>query len=140
MSDKIVHYVNEEPFDAKEIEQLSPEQEKVFLASQKKLMWWKFKRHKLAVISGLFLIICYASIIISEFIAPYSLETRNTKFIYAPPQSVHLFHEGEFVGPFVYGFTTKLDMKTLKRIHTPNLDEVNMLRFFCTGDKYYFWA
>ena len=97
MSDKILHYVNEEPFDAMEIEKLTPEQEKVFLASQKKLMWWKFKRHKLAVISGVFLLLCYASIIFSEMIAPYSLETRNTKFIYAPPQSVHLFHEGEFV-------------------------------------------
>lgn len=140
MSNTIDHYVNEDPFDPREIEQLTPEQEKVFLASQKKLMWWKFKRHKLAVISGIFLAVCYLSILVSEMLAPYSLESRNTKFIYAPPQSVHLFHEGSFVGPFVYGYKTKLDMKTLKRIHTPNLKKIQKLRFFCTGDKYKFWG
>lgn len=140
MSEKIEHYVNDEHFDPKEIEILSEDQEKVFLASQKTLMWWKFKRHKLAVISGLFLLICYLSIIVSEMIAPYSLETRNTKFIYAPPQSVHLFHEGSFVGPFVYGYKTRLDMKTLKRIHTPDPKKVEKLRFFCSGDKYKFWG
>ena len=137
---EIVHYVNDEPFDAKEIEKLTPEQEKVFLASQKKLMWWKFKRHKLAVVSGIFLLFCYLSILISEVIAPYSLETRNTKFIYAPPQSVHLFHEDKYVGPFVYGLKTRLDMRTLKRIHTPDQSKVQKLRFFCSGDKYQFWG
>lgn len=140
MSNDIVHYVNKEPFDAKEIETLSADQEKVFLASQKTLMWWKFKRHKLAVVSGIFLAVVYFSIIISEMIAPYSLETRNTKFIYAPPQSIHLFHEGDFVGPFVYGYKTRLDMKTLKRIHTPDPNKVQKLRFFCSGDKYKFWG
>ncbi|MCP4184830.1 MAG: ABC transporter permease, partial [Hyphomicrobiales bacterium] len=75
MSDKIIHYVNKDPFDAKEIERLTPDQEKVFLASQKKLMWWKFKRHKIAVVSGIFLALCYLSIFMSEMLAPYSLET-----------------------------------------------------------------
>ncbi len=140
MSETIVHYVNKDSFDAKEIEKLTPDQEKVFLASQKKLMWWKFKRHKIAVISGVFLLICYLSIFMSEMLAPYSLETRNTKFIYAPPQSVHWVHGGEFIGPFVYGFKTKLDMKTLKRVHTPDTSKVQKLRFFCTGNKYHYWG
>jgi len=140
MSQKIEHYVNKEPFDPKEIEKLTPDQEKMFLASQKKLMWWKFKRHKLAVVSGIFLAICYFSILISEILAPYSLETRNTKFIYAPPQSINLFHEGEFIGPFVYGYKTRLDLKTLKRIHTPDPTKVQKLRFFCSGDSYKFWG
>ncbi|MCP4074000.1 MAG: ABC transporter permease [Hyphomicrobiales bacterium] len=140
MSDTIVHYVNKDSFDAKEIEKLTPDQEKVFLASQKKLMWWKFKRHKIAVVSGVFLLLCYLSIFMSEMLAPYSLETRNTKYIYAPPQSVHWMHEGEFIGPFVYGFKTKLDMKTLKRVHSPDINQVQKLRFFCTGDKYHYWG
>ena len=42
-------------------------------------------------------------ILICEFLAPYNLHTRNVDFIYAPPQAVHLFHDGQFVGPFVYG-------------------------------------
>ncbi len=137
---EIPHYVSREPFDPRAIEKMTPEQEKVFLASQKKLMWWKFKRHRVAVWCGLFLAIVYASVLISEFLAPYALETRNAKYIYAPPQSIHLFHEGEFVGPFVYGYKQTLDLKTLKRIYTDDTDDVQPLRFFCRGDEYAFWG
>ena len=49
------------------------------------------------------LLVFYASILVSEFLAPYNLHTRDTDLIYAPPQERALFHEGRFVGPFVYG-------------------------------------
>ena len=75
-------------------------------------MWWKLKRHRLAVICGVILALNYATILVSEVIAPYNLHTRNTDYIYSPPQRVHLFHEGEFIGPFVYGRDYELDMET----------------------------
>jgi peptide/nickel transport system permease protein len=106
------------------------------MATQWRLMWWKLKRHRLAVWSGVFLLLMYASIFVSEMIAPYGSGTRNTDFIYAPPQSVHLFHEGKFVGPFVYGLDYSLDLDTLKRNYAPNPDKVQPLRFFCRGDSY----
>ncbi|MCG6857073.1 MAG: ABC transporter permease [Salaquimonas sp.] len=139
-TDAIVHYVSREPFDPRAIEKMTPEQEKIFLASQKQLMWWKFKRHRVAFWCGLFLAIVYASILISEFLAPYALETRNSKYIYAPPQSIHLFHEGSFVGPFVYGYRQKLDLETLKRVYTEDTRKVHALRYFCHGDSYEFWG
>lgn len=134
------HYVSSAPFDPRTIEAMTPDQERVFLASQRKLMWWKFKRHRVAVYSGLFLAIVYASILISEFLAPYALETRNSRFIYAPPQSIHLFHEGQFIGPFVYAYNSKLDMETLQRIYTDDVGKPQKLRFFCRGDPYEFWG
>ncbi len=45
-------------------------------------------------------------------------------YIYAPPQSVHLFHEGSFVGPFVYGMSMKLDMVTLQRVYSEDTTKV----------------
>ena len=78
-------------------------------------MWWKFRRHRIAVIAGAILLLFYASTLVSEFIAPYDLHTRDTNHIYAPPQRVRLFHEGNFVGPFVYGYSMRLNMQTLKR-------------------------
>jgi peptide/nickel transport system permease protein len=104
------------------------------------MMWWKFLRHRLAVISGVILLIFYGSILVTEIVAPYSLATRNTKFAYAPPQRVHLFHEGHFVGPFVYGLTYEMNMENLKREYTEDTDKVQPLRFFCSGDKYKFWG
>jgi peptide/nickel transport system permease protein len=103
-------------------------------------MWWKFRRHRIAVIAGAILLAFYASTLISEFIAPYNLHTRDTKHIYAPPQRVHVFHDGSFVGPFVYGYATKLNMQTLKREYTPDPRRVQPLRFFCLGDEYTFWG
>ena len=136
----IAHFVSGEPFDPKAIEKLSPVQERVYLASQLRLMWWKFKRHRAALVSGIFLLLIYGSILISEFLAPYSLGDRHVDNIYMPPQQVHLFHEGQFVGPFVYGTTYHLDMDILKREYPIDPNRIEKLRFFCQGDPYRFWG
>lgn len=134
------HYVSDAPFDPKSVEAMTAEQSKVYEASQLRLMWWKFKRHKLALWSGIFLVFFYAMILISEFLAPYNLHTRNMDHIYEPPQRVRLFDNGSFVGPFVYGRTMTLDMDTLKRVYKDNPNDVQRLRFFCRGDSYRFWG
>jgi peptide/nickel transport system permease protein len=134
------HFVSQKPFNAHSIEELTPAQEKYYLASQWQLMWWKLRRHRLAVICGVILALNYATIMFSEVIAPYDLHTRNADFIYSPPQSVHLFHQGEFIGPFVYGRDYELDLEILKRNYPERKDDVQPLRFFCSGDKYRFWG
>ena len=137
---QIEHYVSSEPFDPGSIEKLTPGQEDYYLASQWKLMWWKLKRHRLAVICGIILALNYISVMFSEIIAPYNLHTRNTEYIYSPPQSVHLFHNGKFIGPFVYGRDYELDMEILRRNYPERKDDVQPLRFFCAGDGYRFWG
>ena len=134
------HFVSEAPFDPGMAEPITPEQERYYLASQWRLMWWKLKRHRLAVISGVVLAVMYSSILMSEILAPYNLHSRHSSFIYAPPQEVHLFHEGRPVGPFVYATTYRLDLETLKREYRENPEKVQPLRFFCLGDGYRFWG
>ena len=82
----------------------------------------------------------YGSILISEFLAPYNLHTRNINAIFAPPQSVHFFHEGEFKGPFVYGTHYKLNLTNLRREYTENTSKIYKMNFFCRGDEYDFWG
>jgi peptide/nickel transport system permease protein len=134
------HYVSTAPFDPLSIETMTKAQSKVHLASQWRLMWWKFQRHRMAVISGAFLALAYISILFCEFLAPYNLHSRHVDFIHAPPQPLHLFHEGTFVGPFVYGRQMRLNMDTLKREYSDNLRDVQPVRFFCRGDSYRFWG
>ena len=134
------HYVSTAPFDPYSVEVMTEEQVRVNQASQLRLMWWKFKRHKVALASGIFLAVLYAMILICEFLAPYNLHTRNMDFIYTPPQRVHFFHEGSFVGPFVYGRTMTLDLDTLKRNYQDNPADIEPVRFFCRGDSYRFWG
>ncbi len=134
------HYVSTAPFDPHSVDVMTEEQSRIYQASQLRLMWWKFKKHRLALFSLYFLAFLYATIAIVEFLAPYNLHTRNVDFIHSPPQRVHMFHDGKFVGPFVYGRTMALDMDTLRRIYTEQPDKVEPIRFFCRGDGYKFWG
>ncbi|CAN7381711.1 ABC transporter permease [Pararhizobium sp. LjRoot238] len=136
----LAHYVSTAPFDPHSVDVMTEEQSRVYQASQTRLMWWKFKKHRLALYSLYFLGFLYAIITIVEFLAPYNLHTRNVDFIHSPPQRVHLFHDGNFVGPFVYGRTMTLDMDTLRRIYADDVNRVEPIRFFCSGDSYRFWG
>lgn len=137
--DVLPHYVSSAPFDPYADDAASGSST-LDEASQLKLMWWRFKRHKLALFSGIALLIMYLMIVIVEFLAPYQVHNRNIDYIFAPPQSVHLFHEGKLVGPFVYGQKMNLDMTTLRRVYTDDTNDVQKLRFFCRGEPYRFWG
>ena len=133
------HYVNDAPWDPYVSEKLTAEQEKYYMAGQWKLMWWRFRRHRPAVVSAVFLMLIYLTTLISEWVAPYELQSRHSQYIFAPPQGIHLFHDGKFVGPFVYKLSISRDMDTLQRIYKPDLTQPQPLRFFCLGEKYEFW-
>ena len=139
-TDSVEHYVSDAPFDPQAVEALTPEQEQYYLASQWRMMWWRFRRHRLAVWSGLIILILYASIAVSELLSPYELHTRHADFIYAPPQRIHLWHDGEWIGPFVYGLSYRLNMENLKREYTEDHTRPQALRFFCRGDRYRMWG
>ncbi len=140
MSERLEHYVNSAPFDPYRVETMTPEMERYYMASQWRIMWWKFRRHRLAVAAGAVLLVMYLSVMICEVLAPYNLHTRHIDSIYAPPQTVHLFHEGAFIGPFVYGFSYRLNMENLRREYTPDPAKIQPLRFFCFSDSYEFWG
>ncbi len=139
-SPPLEHFVSTAAFEPHSIETLTHEQEEFYRASQWRIMWWKFRRHRIAVFCGAILLLLYASALVTEVLAPYGLNTRDSRNIYAPPQRVHLFHEGSFVGPFVYGYTMKLNLETMKREFSADESKVEPLRFFCQGDDYEFWG
>src|SRR5690606_11224711 len=118
------HFVSDKPFDPYAAEHKTEELKTVAQASQFQLMWWQFRRHRMALVSGIFLLAVYLMIAISEFLAPYNLHSRNIDFIYSPPQTLRFLHEGRFVGPFVYGQKMTLDMDTLRRVYADDRTDV----------------
>lgn len=140
MGSKSDHYVNPEAFNPSEMETLSPAQERYYQASQWQIMWWKFRRHRLAVWSGVILILFYLCVPFAEVIAPYTPNQRSNDHLYAPPQTLRLFHEGSFVGPFVYGLKAEVDLETVRWVYTEDRQDVQPLRFLCFGSKYRFWG
>ena len=139
IADRLPHYISDAPFDPYVVERMTPAQERFYMASEWRMVWWKLRRHRIAVLSGVILLVMYASILICEFLAPYGLDARNTDFIYAPPQRIRIFDNGRLVAPFVYGFDYRLDMNTLERVYTSN-DKRQPLRFLCRGSGYHFWG
>ena len=134
------HYVRDEPWDPHVAERLTAEQEKFYMAGQWRLMWWRFRRHRPAVVSAVFLVLVYLSTLISEWIAPYDLHVRHSQYIFAPPQKIHFVHEGDFIGPFVYGLKASRDLETLQRVYKEDRNKPEKLRFFCRGESYKFWS
>ncbi|MET1025748.1 MAG: ABC transporter permease [Dongiaceae bacterium] len=136
----VKHYVSTAPFDPNSIETVDAAREKFYMASQWRMMWLRLKRHRLAVIAGAVLLAMYGAILIVEILAPYGLNSRHVDHIFVPPQQVHFFHEGRFVGPFVYDLNYHLDMRDLRRVYTEKADVPRPIRFLCRGDSYRFWG
>jgi peptide/nickel transport system permease protein len=107
------------------------------IISPRRLMWWKFRKHKLAVISGIFLILAYLATLFAGFVAPYDPQTR-TRNLYAPPQGIHFFDEtGQFhLRPFVYGHTMTRDLATLSPVYAVDPEQKFPLSFFARGENY----
>ncbi|ACA20737.1 binding-protein-dependent transport systems inner membrane component [Methylobacterium sp. 4-46] len=134
------HFVDPAPFDPGRTEPLGAESEVFDRASSWRLTWWKFKRHKVAVAAGLILVLFYALIPFVEVLAPYDPAKRHGDFLYAPPQSVHLFHEGRFVGPYTHPYAFSFDLERFQRDYTVDRGTVQKLRFFCRDEAYEFWG
>jgi peptide/nickel transport system permease protein len=110
-------------------------EERVSVASQRQLMWWRFRKHRLAIISSFVILMLYTVVIFADFFAysdPYDSDANRAQL---PPQGIHLFHEGQFAGPFVYGIKGDRDA-TFKKIYVEDRTKVTPLRFFATGFPY----
>jgi peptide/nickel transport system permease protein len=140
ITDPVSHYISTAPFDPYSVEVMTAAQERFYRASQWQLMWWRFRRHRVALASGVLLLVFYATILFCEFLAPYGLDSRHTDFIYAPPQRVHIFSHGDLALPYVSGYDYRLDMTDLRRVYAPNPEKHQPIRFLCHGDPYKFWG
>ncbi len=137
---KTPHFVDDAPFDPGASEPTVNEDERYLRASALTLIWWKFRRHRLAVISALVLAALYASLPFVELIAPYGLTKRHGDFLYAPPQTVHIIHEGRLHRPFVYPYSFTFNEETFTRDYKVDTSRPQPIRFFCSGEPYRFWG
>jgi peptide/nickel transport system permease protein len=113
------------------------EEEKIYLASQWQLMWWKFKRHKLAMLGGWTLLILYMLAIFCEFFAPYSPTSRFEGYEYAPPQIIRIYDkERGFQWPFVYALRSEMDPSTFRFKVLEDRSKKYYVKFFVRGESY----
>ena len=111
-----------------------------YYSSQWSLMYHRFKRHKLARISLIVLGILYFSAIFAQFIAPYGLQSYDSKYVNAPPMVLRFIDdEGKFhIRPFVYGLKSERDPETMRKIFQADKEVRYSLKFFAKGESYKF--
>ena len=115
-------------------EDLTPE-----VASQWKLMWWKFRKHRLAMVGGTVVLLFYFIAIFADFFAPVSTSTYLADYAYAPPQTLNLIHDGQFA-PYVNGYKGERDPVSFKRIWELDQENVVPIGLFVHGEPYKLWG
>jgi peptide/nickel transport system permease protein len=119
----------------------SAAEERVYTASQGQLIWWRFRRHKRAMIGGVVLILLYTLAIFCEFVSPYGVSVRQEVYEYAPPQLIRILKPGGSLStPFVYGLKRTRDLETFRWRFNDDPSIILPLKLFVRGDKYKFWG
>lgn len=109
---------------------------KVYVAPQWKLVWWKFRKHKLAMISAIIVILIYTIAFFAEFLSPFEPGTTDSKYLYAPPQTLAFDSQGVYV----YGYTSKIDPVALRRTFVVDETKRVPVGFFVKGFPYKFFG
>lgn len=116
-------------------------EEQIYVAPPWKMMWWKFKKHKLALYSGVFVIILYIGMIFCEFVAPYDPNQFFAQYKLAPPTKIHIRDaEGNFRMPFVYKIVRSRDPVTLASIYNEDTTTIYPIQLFVKGTPYKMWG
>ncbi|MBI1295965.1 ABC transporter permease subunit [bacterium] len=115
-------------------------EEKVHVASYSQLMWWRFLKHRMAVISAVVVVILYVVAAFAEFVAPYDPENSFVIYKYTPPTTIRIVDsEGTWRLPFVYGIIRERDPETLRNIYIEDTSVIYPIRFFVEGSEYKMW-
>jgi peptide/nickel transport system permease protein len=117
-------------------------EERIYVASQYQLMWWRFRRHKAALISTVIIFLLIFIAAFAEFIAPHDPLAYSVAYTYAPPQAIRFYdpETGFTLQPFVYGLDATRDPRTLRPIYTIDTERKYPIRLFTSGTPYRMWG
>lgn len=117
------------------------QEEEFYRAGQWQLVWWKFKKHRLAQMSLAVLAIFYFVAIFAEFLSPHDPLHRFQDRLAHPPTAIHIRDtQGHFRWPFIYGTVKGRDPETFRPVHKVDINSIHPVRLFVHGDPYKFWG
>ena len=113
------------------------DEEELFLASQWQLMWWRFRKHKVAMAGAVVVAAFYIIALGAEFLSSADPAESNVEVALAPPQLIHFFKDGGF-HPYVFALKGSRDPVTLKKVYEIDKENKLPIRFFARGYEYKF--
>ena len=119
----------------------SQEEERIYVASQWQLMWWRFRKHQLALASSVLLILLYFAALFCECLAPYDPHDYQAQYVQAPPQAIRFVGEDGFhLRPFVYALKSGRDAVSLARVFEIDKTQRHFIYLFVHGAPYKLWG
>ncbi|MCC6167466.1 MAG: ABC transporter permease [Caldilineaceae bacterium] len=109
--------------------------DRISMATQWQLMWWRFRKHRLAMVAAIVVLMFYSIVLFADFLAYSDPNVSNAQISLLPPQPIHWIDEGSF-RPHVWGLTGKRDPKTFKRVYQPDPNNKIFLTLFAEGFEY----
>lgn len=110
-------------------------------ASQWKLMWWSFRRHRLAMLGGIVVILLYIVAAMPGFFAINEPGRQNARAVFHPPQALHLIDTAEdgswSFRPHVIAMRMVRDPVTLAPTFRPDPNRKIYLTLFGQGYEHH---
>ena len=118
-------------------QQAEEREAQVFVAPQWKLVWWKFRKHRVALVSSIIVLFIYLIALLADFIAPFNAVKTDAKYLYAPPQALHIQVSGGLQA-YVEGYTSKVDPAAMRRTFQVDPQQRIPVGFLVRGVPYKF--
>lgn len=109
--------------------------DRLAVAPQWQLMWWRFRKHRLALVASFVVLLFYTTVPFADFFAYADPRESDAQLSLLPPQPIYFFDDGQF-SPYVHGLTGKRDPKTFKRVYQPDPDNKMRVILFAKGYEY----
>jgi peptide/nickel transport system permease protein len=110
-------------------------EERISVASNWTLVWWRFKKHRLALFCAGLLIIFYLIVLFPDFFATQDPEFTEARLAFIPMQGLQLFDGWRF-SPWSASVTGKRNAVTLRMEWQVEADKKIPVQFFVKGFRY----
>ncbi len=118
--------------------------QRLAVASQWRLMWWSFRRHRLAMIGGIIVLCLYVVAAVPGFFAINEPGRQNARAVFHPPQALHWIDTAEDGSwrfrPHVQATRMVRDPVTLAPRFRPDGDRKIYLTFFAEGYEHHLFG
>ena len=108
------------------------------LATQRQLIWRRFKRHRLGFSASIIVLLFYVAVIFADFLSTAPPVDYAAARGYMPPQPIKFFENGHFMS--TCEVTGERNMETFLMEFTENCEDTQGVSFFGKGYEYKLWG
>src|SRR2546425_6441845 len=110
-------------------------EDRISVASNWRLVWWRFRKHRLALVSALLLLALYVVVLCPDFFSTQDPEATDARLAFIPVQRLHLF-DGARLSPWVPAVAGTRNPTTLRMEWGVDASRKTQVRFFVSGYPY----